>query len=166
MNIPGMPEMYDYESFPQKVRSTSGASPRRKAHKILDGSLCPSISCSEGRIQVCTFEFFGIIYSLTQQNSVIEGTEGLILTTSKLYENSGTLDALQAHRAAANKATFAIGPLLPLQYGSGNISNRGDDAVKSFMDAKLEKYGEKSVLFVSLLLNFIFGQARAITHSS
>jgi hypothetical protein len=99
-------------------------------------------------------------------NSVIEESEGLILTTSKAYENSGTLDALQAHRTDANKATFAIGPLLPLGYGSGHISNRGDDAVKSFMDAKLEKYGEKSVLFVSLILISYFGQAQGTTYSS
>lgn len=94
---------------------------------------------------------------------MIEGAEGLILTTSKAYENSGTLDALQAHRNDAGKATFAIGPLLPLQYGLGQISNRGDDAIKSFMDAKLEKYGEKSVLFVSLYyISQIVGNLRPI----
>ncbi|KAF5310569.1 hypothetical protein D9619_008191 [Psilocybe cf. subviscida] len=113
-NVSGMPEMYDYESFPQKMTPLAP----------------PFIVARAGY-------------------SVIEGAEGLILTTSKAYENSGTLDALQAHRNGAGKATFAIGPLLPLQYGLGQISNRGDDAIKSFMDAKLEKYGEKSVLFMS-----------------
>ena len=83
------------------------------------------------------------------RNRVTQEADGLILTTSKAYENSGSLDAVRDYRNKANKATFAIGPLLPQDYGSGSVGNRGDEAIKSFMDTKLEKYGEKSVLFVS-----------------
>lgn len=89
---------------------------------------------------------------LTQGGSFLHNSDGLILTTSKAYETSGSLDALEAYRLETNKATFAIGPLLPLGYTSGQISNRGDEAVASFLADKLEKFGEKSVLFVSLML--------------
>jgi hypothetical protein len=82
--------------------------------------------------------------------SFLENSDGLILTTSKAYETSGSLKALKDYRSEMKKATFAIGPCLPLQYAAGNISDRGDDAVASFLADKLEKFGEKSVLFVSI----------------
>jgi hypothetical protein len=85
-------------------------------------------------------------------DSFLEDADGLILTTSKTYDSSGSLKAMQDYRLETKKATFAIGPILPLQYGSGQISNRGDDAVASFLADKLQKFGEKSVLFVSISL--------------
>ncbi|KAF5311787.1 hypothetical protein D9619_003781 [Psilocybe cf. subviscida] len=113
--IPGLPEMYDYESFPQKLTSFGPT----------------SIVARAGY-------------------SFLEEADGLILTTSKAYEMSGTLRALETYRLdEMNKVTFAIGPLLPLQYSSGQLSNRGDEAIASFLADKLEKFGEKSVLFMS-----------------
>ena len=84
--------------------------------------------------------------------SFLEGSDGLILTTSKAYETSGSLKALQDYRLKLNKATFAIGPLLPLQYASGQLSSRGDEGVVSFLADKLERFGPNSVLFVSVRL--------------
>lgn len=82
-------------------------------------------------------------------------SDGLILTSCKAYETSGSLDALKAYRAETNKSTFALGPLVPVHYTTGNtmIDSCGgdsDDALKSFLNDKLEKFGENSVLFVSV----------------
>ncbi|KAF5313262.1 hypothetical protein D9619_003742 [Psilocybe cf. subviscida] len=110
VRIPGLPEMFDYESFPQKI--------------------------------------------LTLYGSFLEGADGLILATAKAYETSGSLKAFSEYRLGKNKATFAIGPLLPLHYSSGQISNRGDEALATFLADKLERFGQKSVLF---LLKMSFG---------
>ncbi|KAF5328078.1 hypothetical protein D9619_013642 [Psilocybe cf. subviscida] len=115
--VPGLPEMYDYEVFPQKQNPT------------------PFVPTST--VARAAYEF-------------LDEADGLMLTTSKAYETSGTLRALKAHRLdELNKVTFAIGPLLPLRYSSGQSSNRGDEAIALFLAEKLEWFGEKSVLFMS-----------------
>ncbi|KAF5312054.1 hypothetical protein D9619_003768 [Psilocybe cf. subviscida] len=81
-------------------------------------------------------------------------SDGLILTSCKAYETSGSLDALKAYRAETNKPTFALGPLVPVHYTTGNtaIDSRGgdpEDALKAFLNDKLAKFGENSVLFMS-----------------
>ncbi|KAF5311788.1 hypothetical protein D9619_003782 [Psilocybe cf. subviscida] len=114
VRVRGLPDMYDHESFPQKLTPLGPISTVARAG----------------------YNF-------------LEDADGLILTTSKAYETSGSLRAMQDYRLEKGKATFAIGPTLPLQYASGAISNRGDDAVASFLADKLERFGEKSVLFMS-----------------
>lgn len=98
-------------------------------------------------------------------------SDGLILTTCKAYENSGSLDALTAYRAESNEPTFALGPLIPVHYASGNFktNSNGDteDALQAFLEDNLEKFGEGSVLFVSaatVLLSFVSASYFVILH--
>lgn len=70
------------------------------------------------------------------------------------------------YRLKKNKATFAIGPLLPLEYSSGRLSNRGDEVVASFLADKLERFGEKSVLYVSLSIQSFLIRYRGIVKMS
>ncbi|KAF5313261.1 hypothetical protein D9619_003741 [Psilocybe cf. subviscida] len=114
LRIPGLPEMYDYESFPQKMTPPGPVSTIARAG-----------------------------------HSFLEDADGLILTTASAYEISGSLKAFEDYRLGKNKATFAIGPLLPLHYSSGKISDRGDEAVTSFLADKLKRFGEKCILFMS-----------------
>lgn len=56
-------------------------------------------------------------------------------------------------RGTLNKPVYAVGPLLPAEYGTAQVSlpiaSLGDDSeIKSFLDSMKLKHGNKSVLFV------------------
>lgn len=78
--------------------------------------------------------------------------DGMLITTFEKWENRGSFQVLKSWMADWGKDTYGIGPLLPLGYGSGAVSNRGATDVEAFLQNKLDKHGKKSVLFVSYLL--------------
>jgi hypothetical protein len=76
-------------------------------------------------------------------------SEGVIIATSDEYENPVSVTSMRSWLAAWGKTTYAVGPLMPIGYGSNSVSSRGDTVVEKFLEKSLQKYGEKSVLFVS-----------------
>ncbi|KAF8194683.1 hypothetical protein BJ912DRAFT_1087311 [Pholiota molesta] len=81
--------------------------------------------------------------------SFFKESDGIIITTSDEYENPLSVASMRSWLSAWGKTTYAIGPLMPIGYGSNSISNRGDTAVETFLEKSLQKYGEKSILFIS-----------------
>lgn len=91
--------------------------------------------------------------SLEHFRRFLKESDGLIITTSETYENVASLQSLRSWLVGWGKATYGVGPLLPTGYGNSTLSSRGDTAVEVFLEKSLQKYGEKSVLFVSALLS-------------
>ncbi|KAF8204107.1 UDP-Glycosyltransferase/glycogen phosphorylase [Pholiota molesta] len=77
-------------------------------------------------------------------------SDGVIIATSETYEHAESVEAFRSWFAGWGKPAYAVGPLLPIGYGSTSVSSRGDTAVEVFLEKSLQKHGEKSVLFISL----------------
>ncbi|KAF8194649.1 hypothetical protein BJ912DRAFT_924123 [Pholiota molesta] len=82
-------------------------------------------------------------------HSFFKESEGVIIATSDEYENPVSVTSMRSWLAAWGKTTYTVGPLMPIGYGSNSVSSRGDTVVEKFLEKSLQKYGEKSVLFIS-----------------
>ncbi|KAK7042088.1 glycosyltransferase family 1 protein [Favolaschia claudopus] len=84
---------------------------------------------------------------------MLAACDGVFVNTTPAYDGA----SLSAFRSWAkqnqNKRTYAIGPLLPPGYGTGNsmagMADPKNTAVHSFLDAMASKHGVQSVLFIS-----------------
>ncbi|KAJ7121067.1 UDP-Glycosyltransferase/glycogen phosphorylase, partial [Mycena epipterygia] len=119
VKIPGIPAMYDYESFPQNVRLISP-------------------------LKISNLNPF--------QLPVISECDGIFLGTSPAYDGE-SLTAFETWvTGMLHKPVYAVGPLLPPEYGVANVSvpfALRDTETKAFLDAMQSQYGERSVLFIS-----------------
>ncbi|GLB39041.1 putative UDP-glucoronosyl and UDP-glucosyl transferase [Lyophyllum shimeji] len=79
----------------------------------------------------------------------VKDSDALMMTSSDAYEKS-SLDAIRTWFAELQKPVYAIGPLLPAGYTStqSDVDESNAD-VKVFLDGALEKYGARSVFFIS-----------------
>ncbi|KAG5647511.1 hypothetical protein DXG03_009448 [Asterophora parasitica] len=77
-----------------------------------------------------------------------------LLITSDAYEKE-SLDAVRAWFSDSQKPVYAVGPLLPAASAStrSDLDESGTN-VATFLDNALQKYGQRSVLFISFGTNF------------
>ncbi|KAJ7671650.1 UDP-Glycosyltransferase/glycogen phosphorylase [Mycena polygramma] len=74
--------------------------------------------------------------------------DGVIISTAEAYEPV-SLKALESWSTSISKRLYAVGPLLPLSFGSHSHISDGETEVKQFLDGMLAQYGEHSLLFIS-----------------
>jgi len=74
----------------------------------------------------------------------------MIISTAEAYEKE-SLDELRSYFTDdLSKPLYAVGPLLPPNYGSDAVSYlaEGSVDVRAFLDEACAKYGKQSTLFV------------------
>ena len=81
--------------------------------------------------------------------------DAAIVTASYAYE-SVSLDALKQCFSEMRKEVYALGPLLPLGYGTKTQNGEEGTSVdiETFLGEMLIKHGERSVFFVRFFLFF------------
>ncbi|KAJ7197806.1 UDP-Glycosyltransferase/glycogen phosphorylase [Mycena pura] len=117
VEIPGLPPMYDYESFPQI---------------ILDAP---------------------IVQYIRGGRELFMQADGVFLASAPAYDGE-TFAALERWmNKDLKKPIYAVGPLLPFGYGSGQMQVSSTDPreieIATFLETMRSKYGDKSVLFIS-----------------
>ncbi|KAJ7678554.1 UDP-Glycosyltransferase/glycogen phosphorylase [Mycena rosella] len=113
VNIPGLPPMYDYEFFPQKLPFEAPVSP------IVRGGYTFLMAC-----------------------------DAVIISTAEAYEEV-SLKALESWFTSLSKPLYAVGPLLPSEFGAETQLGENDMGFKTFLDRMLAEYGAHSVIFIS-----------------
>jgi hypothetical protein len=80
--------------------------------------------------------------------------DGVIISSAEAYESS-SLRALGSWISDLSKPLYAVGPLLPPDYGTGAPPSRqGRTAeLETFLDAMLSQHGRCSVFYVSCFLD-------------
>jgi|SRR5882762_96353 len=89
------------------------------------------------------------------QFSFVEGCDGIISITSKVYEPEATR-ALGAWLCSTNRRFYILGPILEPGFEKSSVaipnpvqSLTGGTAIcRSFLDNALEKFGKHSVIYV------------------
>lgn len=80
--------------------------------------------------------------------------DSVLISSSAAYE-SVPLETLKGWFSSLNKPVYALGPLLPLDYGCDEAKFEAHGDIGSFLARMQEKYGEHSLLFVrTFLLSF------------
>ncbi|KDR70117.1 hypothetical protein GALMADRAFT_887158 [Galerina marginata CBS 339.88] len=86
--------------------------------------------------------------SLRGAYTLMQECDGIILTTAYAIEDR-SIHAAKSWFADWKKATYVLGPLLPLGYGAVPQSFRGNVDIATFLDRMLLEHGAHSVLFIS-----------------
>ncbi|KIM47087.1 glycosyltransferase family 1 protein [Hebeloma cylindrosporum] len=121
IKIAGLPDMYDYELFPQKLPFESPFAP------VVRGG----------------FQFF-------------DQCDAALIASSYSYEGAA-LGQMKSH-FKSRLPIYCVGPLLPSGYGrpsvverseSNNLNSRVESDVQVFLNEMRDKYGKRSVVFIS-----------------
>ena len=83
--------------------------------------------------------------------------DGIITSGPACFEPREGLSALTAWLAETSRSLYAVGPLQPLDNNEHAVAqektmSQDSEAIGSFMERTLEENGERSMIFVSLLL--------------
>ncbi|KAJ7432691.1 hypothetical protein FB451DRAFT_1479323 [Mycena latifolia] len=124
VHVAGIPPMFDYEFFPQKVLYSL----------YLAYKLRWRVLQLPGMSQWCPLMF--------------TKSDGIFIGTCAAYDGEA-LSALESWLTGRlGKPLYAVGPLLPPSSSAGD-SGEGDGEIRTFLDAALARYGEKSTLLIS-----------------
>lgn len=87
---------------------------------------------------------------------MLKECDDILVAAPEAFEK-GSLDAMKSWFSDWKKETYAIGPLLPLDYGTGtrHSGSAVDMEIEAFLDKMLAQHGKNSVLFVSQITNFV-----------
>lgn len=86
-------------------------------------------------------------YSLL--SSLFDNCDGVLLSAAHAIEGQA-IDAIKTWFSETKRDVFSVGPLLPPSYWHAAQSDQGSDDVPVFLNDMLAKYGEKSVILVSV----------------
>ncbi|KAF4614972.1 hypothetical protein D9613_002487 [Agrocybe pediades] len=134
VKLPGIPEMYDYEWAPQKVKC-SYKSQQTSAYMVL--------------LQLASDMPFANI--LIGSSKFLKDCDGVVAVNAEALE-SESITAMRKWFSSWDKEVYAIGPLLPSGYGAQEQSDRGATEIKEFLERMLEQHGKHSVILVRPML--------------
>ncbi|KAK6988581.1 glycosyltransferase family 1 protein [Favolaschia claudopus] len=85
--------------------------------------------------------------------AMLAACDGVFVNTTPAYDGASLTAFRNWAQQHLNKRIYAIGPLLPPGYGTGNstagMADPKNTTVKSFLDAMVSEHGVRSVLFIS-----------------
>lgn len=74
--------------------------------------------------------------------------DGIIIASSEAYEKV-SLEALRSWYSELNKPLYAVGPLLPKNFGGVEaLTGQRNAEIETFLESMLTQHGERSVVFV------------------
>ncbi|KAJ6562255.1 UDP-Glycosyltransferase/glycogen phosphorylase, partial [Mycena capillaripes] len=120
--IPGIPAMYDYETFPQVRRMTLETGEQLTLIRYLSKLL------------------------------MLMACDGLFIGTAPAYDGETLVAFEIWVKETLHKPVYSVGPLLPPGYGKKQAltsTSPRDVEIKSFLASMGSKFGDKSVLFIS-----------------
>ncbi|KAF8965570.1 hypothetical protein BDZ97DRAFT_1757126 [Flammula alnicola] len=126
VQVAGLPAMYDYEFFPQKVHFLVLSVYMRGSRYLIAWVRCPIASVIRGA------------YLFLQES------DGTIITACEAYENTGALKAMKSWLSDWNKSSFALGHFCLLVF----LRNVFWPHVEEYIDEVMEVLMEKQFPFV------------------
>ena len=149
VRVAGLPAMYDYEFYPQKVWYISvNVTHLKQIYECLASPWEIHPQHRKRRLHVKTeFSQSSVFYS--NFNSFFQECDAIVITSSYAYE-SVSLDTLKQWFSDKRKEVHVLGPLLPAGFGTDSQNNEEGASVdiETFLGEMLEQHGKRSVFFV------------------
>jgi hypothetical protein len=144
IKLPGIPEMYDYEFFPQEVRRRSFFD---LSAYLTWGQL--SFPMSPAMLIKGNYQF-------------VQAADGLVVASSSVFE-PGSVQVAREWLRGLGKDLWTVAPLedapAPATGAEAPQHSAEDAKILGFLDDMRAKHGERSVIFVRPFLNLFLAQS-------
>jgi hypothetical protein len=131
VRVPGLPDAYDYEAFPQEVRHTP---PHHEFY----------LKCSP-RVQ----DLFPVALYIQGVHRCLLAADGAIMAACSTFDGEA-LFAIRQWLGNHGQQVWAVGPLEDMPPGDGEVLQHSEEDAKilEFLDWMQATRGERSVIFV------------------